>query len=87
MFDDISGRYDFLNHLLSLGIDLYWRRILVKRLKLFDGQTVLDVATGTGDVGFVILKYYDVIIFGLDYSYNMVQIAREKAINPPMKKR
>ena len=33
MFDDISGKYDFLNHLLSLGIDLYWRRMLVKRLK------------------------------------------------------
>tara|TARA_B100001029_G_C15054117_1_gene453026 strand:- start:1660 stop:2472 length:813 start_codon:yes stop_codon:yes gene_type:complete len=79
MFDDISGKYDFLNHLLSLGIDLYWRRILVKRLNLKDGQNVLDVATGTGDVGFAILKHYDVKIIGLDYSYKMVHYAKMKA--------
>ena len=81
MFDDISGRYDFLNHLLSLGIDLYWRRILVKRLNLKDGQNVLDVATGTGDVGFAILKHHNVKIIGLDYSYNMVHHAQKKAIS------
>ena len=81
MFDDISGRYDFLNHLLSLGIDLYWRRILVKRLNLKDGQNILDVATGTGDVGFAILKHHNVKIIGLDYSYNMVHHAQKKAIS------
>ena len=80
MFDDISGRYDFLNHLLSLGIDLYWRQVLVKRLNLKDGQNVLDVATGTGDVGFAILKHHDVKIIGLDYSFNMVQHAQKKAV-------
>ena len=80
MFDDISGRYDFLNHLLSLGIDLYWRRILVDRLSLEDGQNILDVATGTGDVGFAILKHHNVKIIGLDYSYNMVHHAQKKAI-------
>tara|TARA_S200000501_G_C20867400_1_gene762586 strand:- start:69 stop:800 length:732 start_codon:yes stop_codon:yes gene_type:complete len=79
MFDDISGKYDFLNHLLSLGIDLYWRRVLVKRLNLKDGQDVLDVATGTGDVGFTILKHHDVKIIGLDYSYKMVSYAQKKA--------
>ena len=62
MFDDISGRYDFLNHLLSLGIDLHWRRVLVKRLNISDGQAILDVATGTGDVGFAILKHHKVNI-------------------------
>ena len=81
MFDDISGRYDFLNHLLSLGIDLYWRRVLVKRLNISDGQAILDVATGTGDVGFAILKHYKVNIIGLDYSFNMVLHAQEKAKN------
>ena len=65
MFDDISGRYDFLNHLLSLGIDLYWRKVLVKRLKLSHGNYILDVATGTGDVGFAILKHHNVNIIGL----------------------
>ncbi len=81
MFDDISGKYDFLNHLLSLGIDLYWRRMLVKRLKLKNNQSVLDVATGTGDVGFAILKHHHVKIIGLDYSFNMVKHARQKSIN------
>jgi demethylmenaquinone methyltransferase / 2-methoxy-6-polyprenyl-1,4-benzoquinol methylase len=81
MFDDISGKYDFLNHVLSLGIDLYWRRILVKRLKLTDNLNILDVATGTGDVGFAILKHHDVNIVGLDYSFNMVQHAQNKAKN------
>ncbi len=80
MFEDISPRYDFLNHFLSFGIDLYWRYRLVKQLKLAKGQTVLDVAAGTGDVGFAILKRYDVSVIGLDYAYNMTLLAREKAL-------
>ena len=80
MFDDISGKYDFLNHLLSLGIDFYWRRILVKRLKIEDGQNILDVATGTGDVGFAILKHHNVNIIGLDYSFKMLKHAQTKAL-------
>ena len=83
MFDDISGKYDFLNHLLSLGIDFYWRRILVKRLKIEDGQNILDVATGTGDVGFAILKHHNVNIIGLDYSFKMLKHAQTKALAKP----
>ncbi len=79
MFEDISPRYDFLNHFLSFGVDLYWRYRLVKQLKLEEGQTVLDVATGTGDVGFAIMKRYDVHVIGLDYAYNMTLLARAKA--------
>ncbi|MBC8479519.1 MAG: bifunctional demethylmenaquinone methyltransferase/2-methoxy-6-polyprenyl-1,4-benzoquinol methylase UbiE [FCB group bacterium] len=80
MFDDISPRYDFLNHFLSLGIDLYWRRQLVKSLGIIKGQKILDVATGTGDVGFAILRHHDVQVVGLDYAYNMTVIGRNKAI-------
>ena len=55
MFDDISPHYDFLNHFLSLGIDIYWRKKFIQKLDIHDGDTVLDVACGTGDVGFEIL--------------------------------
>ena len=79
MFDDISPRYDFLNHFLSLGIDIYWRRQFIRKLNITDNQKVLDVACGTGDVCFEILKHHDVSITGLDISQNMVNLANEKA--------
>ncbi len=79
MFDDISGKYDFLNHLLSFGLDFYWRHRLVSQLSPDPGHLILDVATGTGDVGFKILKKHDVKVIGLDYAYNMTRIGREKA--------
>ncbi len=74
MFDDISGRYDFLNHLLSFGIDYYWRFRLLRSLPETLTDPVLDVATGTGDVGFLLAKKYpDNLIVGLDYSFRMTQ--------------
>ena len=78
MFDGIAGRYDFLNHFLSLGIDLYWRKQSVKALDLKDGQTLLDVATGTGDQGFSALKAADIQVVGLDFSFNMLELAKKK---------
>ncbi len=79
MFDDISPKYDFLNHLLSFGIDKYWLWQLVKRLNLKKNGIVLDVASGTGAVGFSIAKKHSVKVIGLDYSYKMLEIAKEKA--------
>lgn len=80
MFDDISENYDFLNHLLSFGIDFYWRSRLVKFIQPENSQTILDVATGTGDVGFALLKKNDNInVIGLDYAFNMVKIGLHKA--------
>jgi demethylmenaquinone methyltransferase/2-methoxy-6-polyprenyl-1,4-benzoquinol methylase len=50
MFDDIAGRYDFLNHLLSMGMDRHWRRRAIDALRLTGTERLLDVCTGTGDV-------------------------------------
>ena len=78
MFDGIAKRYDFLNHFLSFGIDYYWRRRSVKALQLEDGQTLLDVACGTGDQGFAALKVAEISVTGLDFSANMLEHARRK---------
>ena len=50
MFDNISGKYDFLNHFLSLGIDKIWRKKAIKLLKPFQPKVIMDMATGTGDL-------------------------------------
>ena len=79
MFDDISPRYDFLNHFLSLGTDIYWRKKFIKKLDIDNDTIVLDVACGTGDVCFEILKHHDITVTGLDISQNMINLANEKA--------
>ena len=79
MFDDISPRYDFLNHFLSLGTDIYWRKKFIQKLDIDNDTIILDVACGTGDVCFEILKHHDVTVTGLDISQNMVKLANEKA--------
>jgi len=72
MFDDISDRYDFLNHVLSFGIDLYWRNRLIRSLPAPGNDPILDVATGTGDVGLVLKKHFPAArVIGLDYAYQM----------------
>jgi len=79
MFDDISPSYDFLNHLLSLGIDIHWRKKFISYLNIKDGDTVLDMACGTGDVGFEILKHYQIQLINIDISSKMLDIAEKKA--------
>ncbi len=79
MFDDISSRYDFLNHLLSFGLDFYWRKKLVASLPPNLKNAILDVATGTGDVGFEIKKQYPKAkVIGLDYADKMVEVCLAK---------
>ena len=81
MFNNISGTYDFLNHFLSLGIDIIWRRKAIKELLATKPQVILDVATGTGDFAFEsisILRPKKVI--GVDISEGMLDIARKKII-------
>lgn len=79
MFNNISGTYDFLNHFLSLGIDIIWRRKAIKELKAIQPRIILDVATGTGDFAFeaiTILKPERVI--GVDISEGMLNVAKKK---------
>ena len=79
MFDDISSHYDFLNHFLSLGIDIYWRKKFIQKLDIQDDYTILDVACGTGDVGIEIIKKHSVSVTGIDLSPKMVELAQGKA--------
>ncbi len=78
MFDSISARYDFLNRFLSLGIDIYWRKLMVNRLKAIKPKTILDIATGTADVAIAMRKIGPDKIVGLDLSEGMLEIGREK---------
>ncbi len=79
IFNDISSTYDFLNHFLSLGIDIIWRKKFIQSLNFSNQDKVLDVATGTGDVAFKIRKQYSSEIVGIDLSVNMLNIAKTKA--------
>ena len=76
-FDAIAHRYDFLNHLLSIGQDFYWRMAMVKKLNLSNGDLILDLATGTGDSAKVIVER-GVAVVGVDISLNMLVRAKQK---------
>jgi demethylmenaquinone methyltransferase/2-methoxy-6-polyprenyl-1,4-benzoquinol methylase len=77
MFNGIAGSYDFLNHLLSLGIDKYWRRVLIKHVMLRMPAKALDIATGTGDIA-ISLYNKGVAATGVDIAEQMVEIAIKK---------
>ena len=78
MFDSIAPRYDFLNHFLSMGIDILWRRKAVKMLKAYQPEIVLDIATGTGDFAIEAAKLEPKEIIGLDISEGMLEVGRKK---------
>ncbi len=78
MFDKVAGRYDFLNHFLSVGIDYYWRKVTIKRLGRIQPKKILDVATGTGDLAIAARKLNPEKIVGIDISEGMVNIGIEK---------
>jgi demethylmenaquinone methyltransferase/2-methoxy-6-polyprenyl-1,4-benzoquinol methylase len=78
MFDSISHRYDFLNHLLSLGIDKGWRKKAVNLLKPLQPKILLDVATGTGDFAIQALALNPDKIIGIDISEGMLEMGRKK---------
>jgi len=82
MFNNISKTYDFLNHFMSLGIDIIWRKKAINELKKDQPKLILDVATGTGDFAFEALKALkpDKII-GVDISRGMLDIAEQKIQN------
>lgn len=78
MFDNISKRYDLLNHLLSLGIDIYWRKQAIKLLAAEKPARILDVATGTADFAIEALSLKPEKITGVDISEGMLEIGRQK---------
>lgn len=78
MFNNISRRYDFLNHLLSMGIDKGWRRKAVKLLMEHPPTHILDIATGTGDFALAAAKTIPARVTGVDISEGMLDIGREK---------
>jgi demethylmenaquinone methyltransferase/2-methoxy-6-polyprenyl-1,4-benzoquinol methylase len=88
MFDAIAGRYDLLNHVLSLGLDRRWRARAVAELQLADGERLLDLCTGTGDLAIAAAERSasdrrtgrkPLQVIGVDFAAAMLQIARDKA--------
>jgi demethylmenaquinone methyltransferase/2-methoxy-6-polyprenyl-1,4-benzoquinol methylase len=81
LFNNIAPTYDFLNHLLSMGRDFYWRKKSVQELKWLEGW-ILDMATGTGDVAIEIIHQNGDHrkVFGLDFSEPMIKRARRKVL-------
>ena len=78
MFDNISKRYDFLNHILSLNIDKGWRRKVVRMIQADQPSMVLDVATGTADLAIALAKGTGANITGADISEGMLSVGRDK---------
>lgn len=79
MFNNISGTYDFLNHFLSAGIDIIWRKKAIRELSALQPKTILDVATGTGDFAFEAIKIlHPEKVTGVDISTGMLEVARKK---------
>ena len=78
MFDRIAPKYDFLNHTLSFGIDKMWRRKAIRLISGSKPETILDVATGTGDFAIAALKSGAKRITGIDISKEMVAVGQEK---------
>ncbi|GAA4314902.1 bifunctional demethylmenaquinone methyltransferase/2-methoxy-6-polyprenyl-1,4-benzoquinol methylase UbiE [Nibribacter koreensis] len=78
MFNSIAKRYDFLNHFLSAGIDIIWRKKAVKLLEKAQPKTILDIATGTGDFALEAVRLKPQQITGIDISEGMLAVGREK---------
>lgn len=78
MFNEIATSYDFLNHLLSGGVDIIWRKKLIRLVKKYQPEAVLDMATGTADLAIEAAKVTDAKITGIDLSNNMVRVGRLK---------
>jgi demethylmenaquinone methyltransferase/2-methoxy-6-polyprenyl-1,4-benzoquinol methylase len=78
MFNSIANRYDFLNHFLSAGIDYRWRKKAINLVGAHHPKTILDVATGTGDLAIAASVLNPEKITGVDIAENMLEIGRKK---------
>ncbi len=78
MFSMISHNYDFLNHLLSFGQDIYWRKRVAARVKVNGLKKIADIACGTGDLAIEISKVVRNKVVGIDFCFNMLRIMKGK---------
>ncbi|SFN63532.1 demethylmenaquinone methyltransferase / 2-methoxy-6-polyprenyl-1,4-benzoquinol methylase [Paenimyroides ummariense] len=78
MFDTISGNYDSLNRMISLGTDQGWRRKVLKMVSDTNPESILDIATGTGDLAILLSKSNAKRIVGLDLSAGMLEVGKTK---------
>ena len=78
MFDKVSSNYDFLNRLLTFGIDVSWRKKVVKMVADQNAKTILDIATGTGDLAIMLSGTNADKIIGLDISPGMLEVGKKK---------
>ena len=81
LFSDIAGRYQVVNHLLSGGLDFYWRAISVRLIRRWNPSTALDIATGTGDLAMAIRKACPgARVIGADFCRPMLEVARRNGL-------
>jgi demethylmenaquinone methyltransferase/2-methoxy-6-polyprenyl-1,4-benzoquinol methylase len=78
MFDTISGNYDNLNRVISFGIDVKWRKKVLKMVGKSNPKTILDIATGTGDLAILMAQTKAEKIIGLDISAGMLEVGVQK---------
>lgn len=78
MFDAIAPTYDLLNHVLSFGLDIRWRKKAITMLTDKRGGVILDIAAGSGDVSFDLMNINPCRVIGADFSLNMLQVFRKK---------
>lgn len=80
MFGEIAGRYDFMNHFLSAGTDVYWRWQAVRMAGPLDDAPILDVCTGTGDLAFAFRKKLSskATVYATDFTHGMLKLAERK---------
>jgi ubiquinone/menaquinone biosynthesis methyltransferase len=80
MFDRIHQRYDILNHVMSFGLDFYWRKRAIMALGLKPGHRVVDLCCGTGDLSFALAKKVGPTgkVVGVDFAGQMLDVARQK---------
>jgi len=85
MFDTISENYDGLNRVISFGTDIKWRKKVVASIKNHQADSILDIATGTGDLAIKYAEHTDASkIIGLDLSEGMLEVARKKVLGTPL---
>jgi demethylmenaquinone methyltransferase/2-methoxy-6-polyprenyl-1,4-benzoquinol methylase len=87
MFDTISGNYDNLNRVISFGIDIKWRKKVLDIVKKSNPSTILDIATGTGDLAILLAQTKAEKIIGLDISAGMLEVGEKKIAANNLSKR